>query len=86
MTSTPQFSEFRHMLADLGFNHVRVDGSHHAFRHEATNTIIMLRLLADADPVPPVDIISARLVIAGRGLATVDRFNELLEAAEAQRV
>ena len=74
------FSQLSKALCELGFRSSRVHGSHHLFRHEPTDTVILLPLLKQHEAVAPQDVISARLVIAGRGVASASHFNELLGA------
>ena len=72
---------FRRALARLGFKSTRVPGSHVTFRHAPTGTLILLPTRRGGRWVTPQDVLSAHVVIAGRGVATAERFSAILAEA-----
>ena len=47
------YGEVASFLKDLGFQDESVPGSHQAFRHKASETIILLADLKSGDPIWP---------------------------------
>jgi predicted RNA binding protein YcfA (HicA-like mRNA interferase family) len=62
------------LLARLGFQDESVEGSHRAFRHGASETLILLAEFEPEDPLRAEDLISARRHLVAKGLISAHAF------------
>lgn len=75
--------ELRRLLVALGFVEESVEGSHRAFRHADSDTLIVLPDYRDlSEPVRDEDLISVRRHLEERGLAGPRDFAALVPARE----
>lgn len=76
------------LLEHLGFEDESVAGSHHAFRHRASETLILLADLKRDDSVRSEDLISVRRHLDAKGLMDASAFERQFPqsaASEAPR-
>ena len=62
------YTDLISLLEHLGFQDESVTGSHHAFRHAASETLILLADFKREDPVRREDLISVRRHLDANGL------------------
>ncbi len=63
------------LLEHLGFQDESVTGSHLAFRHRASDTLLLLADLKREDPVRREDLISVRRHLDSKGLMDARTFD-----------
>jgi predicted RNA binding protein YcfA (HicA-like mRNA interferase family) len=68
------YSDLISLLEQLGFQDESVAGSHQAFRHKASETLLLLADLKREDPVRTEDLISVRRHLDAKGLMDVHAF------------
>jgi predicted RNA binding protein YcfA (HicA-like mRNA interferase family) len=70
------YRDLTSLLEHLGFQDESVKGSHHAFRYEASNTLVLLADLRPEDPVTSEDLISVRRHLDSKGLMDARTFEQ----------
>jgi predicted RNA binding protein YcfA (HicA-like mRNA interferase family) len=70
------YRELIGLLEHLGFQDESVEGSHRAFRHRASDTLILLADLKPEDAVRRQDLISARRHLDAKGLMAAREFEQ----------
>jgi len=70
----PTCGDLISLLEHLGFQDESVEGSHHAFRHSASETVILLADLKPDDLVRVEDLISIRQNLDSKGLMDARAF------------
>jgi predicted RNA binding protein YcfA (HicA-like mRNA interferase family) len=63
------------LLEQLGFQRESVEGSHHAFRHKASDTLIVLAAFQPESPLRSEDLVSVRRHLDSRGLMDARAFD-----------
>ena len=74
------FAEFSRVLTELGFTRGRADvnGPKVVFRHEPTDTVVILPPLRANQRVPDHHVVTARVVLPDRGVTSLRHLDELL--------
>jgi predicted RNA binding protein YcfA (HicA-like mRNA interferase family) len=72
------------LLEHLGFEDESVAGSHHAFRHRASETLILLSDFKTEDPVRSEDLISVRWHLDAKGLMDARTFERQFPQSTAR--
>jgi predicted RNA binding protein YcfA (HicA-like mRNA interferase family) len=70
------YRELIELLETPGFQDASVEGSHRAFRHGASDTLILLADLKPEDPVRREDLISVRRHLDSKGLMAARAFEQ----------
>jgi hypothetical protein len=70
------YRDLAELLEELGFRDESVQGSHRAFRHAASDSLILFALAAPADPVRKEDFISVRRHLDSKGLMATAAFDQ----------
>jgi len=68
------YRELTALLEQLGFRDESVSGSHCAFRHATSETLVLLADLKPDDPVRPEDLVSVRQHLDAKGLMDASAF------------
>ncbi len=68
------YGDLIQLLGRLGFQDESVEGSHWAFRHGASDTLILLARLKPEDSVRSEDLISVRRYLDSKGLMSAHAF------------
>ena len=78
------YADLTTLLERLGFQDESVEGSHHVFRHRASDTVVLLADLRPEDSVRREDLISVRWYLNSKGLMEARAFEQqFLQAAAA---
>ena len=78
-----RFERLRELLLSLGFTEEWVEGSHRAFRHEDSDTLIVLSpSYVSSTPVRDEDLVSVRRHLEEKGLANAAVLSALATAVE----
>ena len=87
MSKPITFSEFCRILGELGLARSRIDlrGPKVVFRHEPTDTPVVLPPLRANQRVPASHIASAGVVLPGRGVTSLRHLDELLDGVQTSR-
>jgi predicted RNA binding protein YcfA (HicA-like mRNA interferase family) len=70
----PTYGDLISFLEQLGFQDESVGGSHHAFRHRASDTLVLLADVKREDPARIEDLISVRRHLDAKGLMDAQTF------------
>lgn len=77
------FAQFDSVLRELGFQKKVVPGKHIAYFHEASDTVMAVRLMEPDELVPDYQMAATRSQLDGRGIIDADEFEEMLKTAAA---
>lgn len=69
------YGQLQRLLLDLGFEDKSVPDSHAAFRHEDSDTVILLAIHSPDEPASLVDVRSVRRMLIEKGLIDPDEFD-----------
>jgi predicted RNA binding protein YcfA (HicA-like mRNA interferase family) len=69
------YGDLHQVLIDLGFVANRVPDSHVSFRHEPSDTVILMALHASTEATKPIDVKYVRRVLDERGLLAGAEFD-----------
>lgn len=72
------YGDLARLLEELGFHDESMKGSHQAFRHATSDTLILLAPAVPADPVRKEDLISVRRHLDSKGLMAPATFDQRL--------
>jgi predicted RNA binding protein YcfA (HicA-like mRNA interferase family) len=81
----PTYRDLISLLEHLGFQDESVKGSHRAFRHAASKTLILLADLGSDDLVRGEDLISVRRHLDSKGLMDTRTFERRFPESVATR-
>jgi predicted RNA binding protein YcfA (HicA-like mRNA interferase family) len=73
-----RFSTLRQILADCGFQEVAVSDSHLGFKHEKSDTLIVLPEYRAVAHVAPHHLAQVRIMLDAKGLLDADKFDRRL--------
>ncbi len=73
-----KFSTLRQILADAGFREVAISGSHLGFRHDKSDTLIVLPEYRATAHVAPYHLAQVRIMLDAKGLLDADGFDRRL--------
>ena len=74
------FQDLERVLADVGFRPVPTAGHHKVFRHEETDTVVLLPLAPAESDVDGIHLAAVRRTVDERGVLDGDAFESLLWA------
>lgn len=80
-----RFSQLRQLLLDLEFTEIVVPESHLAFRHEPSDTVIMLPIYEGNEPVAPRHYVPVRTLLDAKGLLDGAEFDRLLPSGAVKQ-
>lgn len=80
-----RFSKLRALLLELGFRETVVPDSHIGFRHELSDTTIMLPIYKGDDLLLPRHIVPVRTLLDGKGLLEGDEFDQMLASGSVKQ-
>jgi hypothetical protein len=79
-----RFSKLRHLLLALEFTETVVPESHVGFRHESSDTTIMLPTYKGNEVVAPRHLVPIRTLLDGKGLLEGAAFDRMLACSMEQ--
>ena len=77
------FAQFDGVLEELGFKKTIIPTSHVNYRHEASDTLLMIRLHQPDDFVPEYVMASTQLQLDGRGVIGAAEFEDRFRSTAA---
>jgi hypothetical protein len=80
-----RFAKLRQLLLALKFSEIVVPDSHIGFRHDPSDTTIMLPTYKRNEIVAPRHLVPVRTLLDGKGLLDADKFDQMLAAAFVER-
>ena len=83
--STIKFVGLKQLLLDLGFRETTRPGSHHLFRHDETDTEIVLPSYRANQQVLPRHLLTVRIMLDAKGLLVADDFDQWVTGKAAQQ-
>jgi hypothetical protein len=83
MTESVTFAQLDSVLAQLGFRKSIVAKSHVAYRHDASDTVLLFPPQRAGDAVSAGLMVGTRKVLLDRGLVEAERLDEMLHATAA---
>ena len=72
------FQDLEHALTTVGFLSVPTAGQHKVFRHEATDTLVLLPLVPPDSDVDGIHLAAVRRMLDERGVVESEVFDSLL--------
>lgn len=79
LDSAVTYAQLREFLLDLGFRDISIKDSHSAFRHEPSNTVVLLAPYESGASVREIDLRSVRRLLTEKGLIDPDGFDAFVE-------
>jgi hypothetical protein len=80
-----RFSKLRQLLLDLEFTETVVPGSHIGFRHDPSDTTIMLPCYKGNEIVAPRHQAPIRTLLDGKGLLSGEEFDRILASGSVEQ-
>ena len=80
-----RFTRLRQLLLDLEFTEIVVPDSHVGFRHEASDTTILLPIYKSNQIVLPRHLMPVRTLLDGKGLLEGEEFDQWLDAGSLKQ-
>jgi hypothetical protein len=80
-----RFAKLREVLLGLQFTEIVVPESHIGFRHESSDTTIMLPIYKSNEIVAPRHLVPVRTLLDGKGLLSGDEFDRTLTSGSLEQ-
>jgi predicted RNA binding protein YcfA (HicA-like mRNA interferase family) len=74
MTKPITYGQLHRLLTELGFQDISVPDSHAAFRHQDTDTVILLAIHAPTEPAREIDVRRVGRILDEKGILDAGAF------------
>jgi hypothetical protein len=80
VNKTVSYAEFKRLLEQFGFQVHKTPDPYWVFENRAFDAILTLPFMMAAEPIRPAHLLTARMLLAYKGIADENDFDQALDA------